>query len=144
MLSIESFMLTDEDCLAILREIKWPNGVICSSCLSKDIIRYGKYNMYQKYLCKECGHIFNDKTGTIFHRSKVPLKVWFFVVLIMQSNLSISELSKTLNMYYDPVYRMAKKLKKSGYLGVIDRKVKEKMVLNMTYIDAGLRLSNKS
>jgi len=88
--------------------------------------------MYQKYLCKECGHIFNDKTGTIFHRSKVPLKVWFFVVLIMQSNLSISELSKTLNMYYDPVYRMVKKLKKSGYLGVIDRKVKEKMVSNIT------------
>lgn len=137
MLNLKSFTLDEKDCLAILRKIKWPDGIICPSCSSKDIIRYGNYNVYQKYLCKGCGYIFNDKTGTIFHRSRVPLRVWFFVAFMMQSNISILELSKTLNMYYDPVYRMVKKLKKSGYISIINRKVKEKMMLNkLTLIQA--------
>ncbi|MEM3437055.1 MAG: transposase [Nitrososphaerales archaeon] len=134
MLTIESFILTEEDCIAILREIKWPNGITCPSCSSKGIIRYGNYGLYQKYLCKGCGYVFNDKTGTIFYRSRVPLKVWFFVAFMLQLNISILELTKTFNMYYDTLYKLVKKLKKSGYLNIINKKVKEKMMLKMTHI----------
>ncbi|MGQ9718328.1 MAG: transposase [Nitrososphaerales archaeon] len=111
MLTLKSFMLTEEDCLITLREMKWPHGIACSSCSSKNVIKHGGYDIYQKYLCKECGYVFNDKTGTIFHRSGVPLRAWFFIALMMQSNLSILEISKILDMYYDPVYRMVKKLR---------------------------------
>jgi transposase-like protein len=125
MLTLESLMLTEEDCLTTLREIRWSNGLTCSFCSSKNVIKHGNYGIYKKYLCKECGCVFNDKTGTIFHGSRVPLRVWFFIALTMQSDMSISEMSKILGMYYDPVYRIVKKLREGGYHKVMSTKLKE-------------------
>lgn len=32
-----------------------PAGVRCKFCGSRDLVRYGKYNNVQRYLCKDCG-----------------------------------------------------------------------------------------
>jgi transposase-like protein len=44
----------------------------CGSCMVKG---HGSYRRSLKcYKCKACGRTFNDKTGTIFHYSKLSLR----------------------------------------------------------------------
>ncbi|MEM4311504.1 MAG: transposase [Nitrososphaerales archaeon] len=75
MLTLDSFLPKEEECLNTLREIRWSNGVTCLSCSSKNVIKYGRYGIYQKYRRENCGSVFNDKGGTIFHRSRMPLRM---------------------------------------------------------------------
>ena len=79
--------------------------------------------LYQRYRCKACERIFNDKTGTIFEDSRLPLKTWFLAALL-QRRMTVSEVSSSLGMYYDTTHRMVAKLRRSAYpdLIVINRR----------------------
>jgi transposase-like protein len=58
----------------LLQQVRWRDGVECPRCRSALTVRNGSYRVYQRYLCKNCGRSFNDKTGTIFAHSKFTLK----------------------------------------------------------------------
>ena len=36
----------------------------------------------KRYFCKSCRRTFNDKTGTIFHYSRLSLRGWFMLMLL--------------------------------------------------------------
>jgi transposase-like protein len=83
------------------------------------VIRSGKHlGLYQRYWCKSCARIFNDKTGTIFEDSRLPLRVWFLAALL-QRGMTIREVSSSLGMYYDTTHRMVAKLRHSAYPDLI-------------------------
>lgn len=50
--------------IEVKKDIELENGINCPHCNSIKIIGYGKYRNRKRYLCKECGKIFNDLTGT--------------------------------------------------------------------------------
>lgn len=133
-------MPDEEECIGVLRRIRWDDGVVCPHCSSRNVIRSGRHlYFYQRYLCKGCGRIFSDKTGTVFEGSRIPLRVWFFTALMLQYKVSILELSKTLEMYYDATYRMVRKLRESIYLNQIERKLKGIVEMDELYVTAGLK-----
>lgn len=139
-MDIGSFMPDEEECVEVLRQVRWAGGVVCPHCSSRDVIRSGRHlRFYQRYLCKGCGRIFNDKTGTVFEGSRIPLRVWFFTALMLQYKVSILELSKTLNMYYDTVYRMVRKLRESMYLNQIECRLRGVVEVDELYVAAGLK-----
>ncbi|EMA50709.1 ISH4-type transposase [Halococcus salifodinae DSM 8989] len=37
------------------------------------MVKYGSYRAFQRYLCKDCNHTFNDKTDAIFVHTKIAL-----------------------------------------------------------------------
>jgi hypothetical protein len=41
---------------------------------AESALRYGSYRVFQRYLCKDCSRMFNDKTGTVFEHSTIPLR----------------------------------------------------------------------
>ncbi|MCD6559894.1 MAG: transposase [Palaeococcus sp.] len=54
-----------EECYRIIRQTRWPEGVICPYCGSKEVQKNGYTPKgAQKYHCKNCGKYFNDLTGT--------------------------------------------------------------------------------
>lgn len=109
----------ERECASLLRQVRWPHGPACPYCLSGAVIRSGRHlGSYQRYRCKSCARIFNDKTGTIFEDSRLPLKVWFLVALL-QRGMTISEVSSSLGMYYDTTHRMVAKLRHSAYPDLI-------------------------
>ena len=60
--------------------------------------------MYQRYLCKNCGRTFNDKTGTIFAHSKLSLKEWYFTIYVfLRFNTSIRQIEAELDLSYRTV-----------------------------------------
>ncbi|HET9805879.1 MAG TPA: hypothetical protein VFP49_03110 [Nitrososphaeraceae archaeon] len=83
-------------CTSLLRKIRWDDYVICPRCQSNNIKKDGLYRSYQKYFCKQCERGFNDKTGTLFHYSHTPLKIWFlalYLYFVLWPGCSIREVS---------------------------------------------------
>ncbi len=111
--------LNEQECVQILRAIRWPGAVACAHCSSARVIRTGRHQtFYQRYRCKSCGRIFNDKTGTIFENSRLPLRVWFLAASL-QRGRSIRSVSNSLGMHYDTTHRIVSRLRRSGFPDLI-------------------------
>lgn len=90
----------------MLAQIRWRDGVSCPRCRAEFVIQYGSYQVFQRYLCKDCGRTFNDKTGTVFEHSAVPLRKWYLAVYTyIRMNVSIRQLDAELAVSYKTVYR---------------------------------------
>jgi transposase-like protein len=96
-------------CTSVLREVRWKkNNVICPRCQSYNIKKDGYYRSYQKYFCKQCKRWFNDKTGTVFHYSHTPLKIWFlamYLYFVLWPGCSIREISIEVDVPFPICYR---------------------------------------
>src|SRR5271165_4873956 len=81
-----------------LERLRWPSGPVCPHCGSiashyylkpKDgprKTRTGAETQRRVWKCKSCRKQFSVTTGTIFHGSKVSLRIWLFVLFEMVGN----------------------------------------------------------
>jgi transposase-like protein len=54
------------------------------------VIKYGSYQEFQRYRCKDCDRTFNDKTGTISAQANIGLdKLLFAFYAFLRFNTSI-------------------------------------------------------
>ena len=64
---------TEDACLAYLEGLRWPNGFVCPSCGVASLpYRASRSRM----MCKDCGHQSTVTAGTIFDKTRTPLRVW--------------------------------------------------------------------
>lgn len=75
-----------------------------------------KPNGCRKYRCKSCGHIFSDTSGTVFHRSRISLQLWFFAINEFFQNRDITsvELAHRLGIRQQKAWKMLALLKKNS------------------------------
>ena len=66
-----------------LAELRWPKGVICPKCGSKNVVSLKK--QIGRYHCNKCKTSFSVLTDTIFERSHLPLTKWFEIITLMLS-----------------------------------------------------------
>lgn len=73
LLELEERFSSERSCLEYLHCLRWPHGFICPRCGS------GKswHNNRGLDECSECGTQTSVTSGTIFHRTKKPLRLWF-------------------------------------------------------------------
>ena len=64
---------TDEACLEYLAHLKWPDGVVCPQCGTKEC-KQTKRGLFQ---CDNCKRQISITSGTIFHGTRKPLTMWF-------------------------------------------------------------------
>src|ERR1700723_3483230 len=89
---------TDDDCLAYLESMRWPNGIRCPVCgesrISKITRKTASKNKRTRiYQCLEetCKTQFSATSGTIFNDSHLPLVKWFMAMaLIVDAKKSMS------------------------------------------------------
>jgi len=94
----------------LLQQVRWRDGVTCPRCRSDRTVRNGSYREFQRYLCKNCGRTFNDKTGTIFAHSKVALRRWLFsLYAFLRFNTSLRQLQCEIEVTYKTVHRRIKR-----------------------------------
>jgi len=74
---------TQDQCLAYLVEMRWPNGVTCPRCGNEKPYKLGKPFKWQCKKCAKNGYRFSPLTGTIFENTNYPLTEWFQVILMM-------------------------------------------------------------
>lgn len=67
---------TEEDCWNYIFDIRWPSGFICPKCSD------GNYWLTDKKLlhCTTCEHQTSITRGTIFHGTRKPLLLWFYII----------------------------------------------------------------
>lgn len=93
--------MDEAKCYELLRAIRWSDGVCCTNCASKSVIKNGhdeKHLNKQRYQCKDCQKNFDDLTDTIFSNSNLTLKVWVLALYLMGLNLSNRQISKELEI----------------------------------------------
>jgi transposase-like protein len=135
--------LPDEGwCTNLLRKARWKDYILCPYCNLNNVKKDGLYRSYQKYFCKQCKRGFNDKTGTIFHYSHIPLKIWFlamYLYFVLWPGCSIREVSLEVVVPYPRCYRfirtVMKKISSSSYYAKLDDNVEG----DEFYIKAGLK-----
>jgi transposase-like protein len=89
---------SDDDCLAYLETMRWPDGIRCPVCGCNRVSKIarktaGKNKRTRIYQCLEatCKQQFSATSGTIFNDSHLPLTKWFLALaLIVDAKKSIS------------------------------------------------------
>ena len=73
LLELETRFSTDNDCRAYLVNLRWPEGFVCPTCQGTKfwLTARGLYH------CTECKRQHSVTAGTIFHRARIPLRLWF-------------------------------------------------------------------
>jgi transposase-like protein len=72
-IEFEKMFSTEEDCFNFLSELKYPDGYCCNSC-GRDEYWINSRNVI---VCKYCRSETSITSGTIFHRSRLPLTTIF-------------------------------------------------------------------
>src|SRR5271155_5189150 len=88
-------------CAAFLSERRWPGGFACPSCGSvRDAALKSRAYTYE---CLDCGRQTSLTAGTVMHRSKLPLTVWFWAAHLMSTHsngMSARQLEDQLGVTY--------------------------------------------
>jgi transposase-like protein len=88
-----------------LREVRWSNGVRCIYCSSLSVIGWGWYR------CKACLRTFNDKSGTDFEYSRIPLNERLFIAYLSGClNVPLLRASIDVGRSYGSVYRSFRRI----------------------------------
>jgi transposase len=105
----------DEACLARLMEVQYGGTEITCPACGVEKAQFHAMNTRKAYACQECGHHIYPCAGTIFHKSRTPLTLWFFAMYLMtstRSGVAAKELERALGVTYKTAWRMAHQLRK--------------------------------
>src|SRR6266704_3900597 len=107
-------LIDEVQCYQTVRELRWPDGVVCPSCESKEVIKRGFDDTEparQRYECHDCYTRFDDLTDTIFAGHHQPLKVWILCLYFMGLNLSNEQIAQELDVDRSDVQQMTTQLR---------------------------------
>jgi transposase-like protein len=100
---------TDEQCLAYIQQMRWPDGVVrCPICGNDKIQKVERKSTSKNkrawfYLCleKTCHHQFSPTSGTLFADTHLPLIVWFHAITLVlnaKKGISAKQLQRDLGI----------------------------------------------
>lgn len=58
------------------KESRFSKEEVCPYCESTSIVKNGKLNRKQRYICKSCKKSFNDLTKSALSCTKLPIEKW--------------------------------------------------------------------
>ena len=109
---------TENRCRQFLLKQRWKNGFSCPKCGHDDAYLIKSRLVFQ---CKSCRHQVSATAGTIFHKTKTPLRKWFWMIYLLSQSkhsYSVLGLQKILKIKtYRNAWTMAHKIRK----GLMDR-----------------------
>jgi transposase-like protein len=136
LIDVTSQFATDEQCLAYLEQMRWPDGIRCPLCgndkISK-VVRKASIVTRKKadgterthkqrtslYQCLEptCKQQFSATSGTIFNDSHLPLNKWFMALALVvdaKKGISANQLKEHLGIgSYRTAWYMAHRIRKA-------------------------------
>lgn len=102
---------TDDRCREALAKLRWPDGVKCPRCQSDKISQVYKRNQFD---CDSCRYQFSATSGTMFHDSKLPLTVWFYVAYILcesKKGISANQVKRMYGMSYKAAWYLCHRIR---------------------------------
>lgn len=96
-MEFERWFRTEQACRDYLANLRWPEGFRCPNCKHS----HGWVNDRDLRRCGSCRRDVSPTAGTIFHRSRIPLRVWFraiWWVTNQKSGVNALGLQRTLGL----------------------------------------------
>ena len=104
----------DAACLTKIMEIQYGGETThCAVCDRRTL--HHQMTKRRAYACQECGHHIYPCAGTIFHKSRTKLTIWFFAMYLMTSTrhgVAAKEIERQLDVTYKCAWRMCHELRK--------------------------------
>ena len=94
-------LLDEAKCYEVIRQLRWPDGVVCLHCRGTGVVRNGhddRERHRQRYLCKTCKYRFDDLTGTVLAGHHQPVSTWILGSYFMGVNLSNRQIAHELGL----------------------------------------------
>ena len=104
----------ETSCAAFLFERRWPEGFVCPACGNGHAASLK--SRVHTYECLGCGRQTSITAGTVMHRSKLPLTVWFWAAHLMATHsngMSALQFEAQLGITYKTAWLLAQKLRRS-------------------------------
>lgn len=76
----------------------------CPHCGSRRIIKFGMNKGKQRYICKDCGKVFVESTGTIAYKSRYSFKTWSDYVTCMISGHTLRYSAEACGINYKTAF----------------------------------------
>lgn len=149
---------TPEACNDFIESIRWPDGVSCPECQSKNVTKYQKKVGTRTrlntstgerevktvparilYFCVACKFQFSATTGTIFNDTHLDLEKWFMAVALMvnaKKGLSALQIKRDLNVAYKTAWYLNHRIRKAMALieGADETQLTGTVEVDETYI----------
>jgi ribosomal protein L37AE/L43A len=96
---------TEAQCRDALFNRRWPDGFVCPECTNAT----GCMLIRGVYQCHRCHHQTSMTAGTIFHATKLPLRLWFLAIYLLtqrKKSLSALQLSRDLGVSYNTAWKL--------------------------------------
>ena len=110
---VQEWFPDDGACLEYLARVRWPDGFVCPACGGGRSWRTGR----GLWMCVGCSHKTSVTAGTIFHRTRTPLSVWFaaiWFVTATKNGISAASLQQVLGFgSYETAWAWLHKLRRA-------------------------------
>src|SRR5712691_4799183 len=123
----------DEACRTYLAACRWPEGFRCSRCEQAEVFALPRRRLWQ---CKTCGRQTSLTAGTVLHRTRLPLTVWFWATYLMTTHtpgLSAVQLQRQLGLSYETAWALLHKLRRA-MVRPSREALKERVEVDETYV----------
>ena len=104
---------TEEQCRAIVIELRWPDGFECPACGGRAHSLVKTRGLFQ---CSTCRRQTSPIAGTIFAATKLPLHIWFRAMYHMtqtKQGISSIELGRRLGVSQPTAWKSSTNSNKS-------------------------------
>lgn len=104
---------TEQDCVRYLIKRKWPDGFRCPRC---DHDQAYLITSRRKYQCKRCLHQTTVTANTIFHKTRKPIRDWFWAIYLVATRTtgsSARQLQYDLGISYPTAWSWCHKIRKA-------------------------------
>jgi transposase-like protein len=101
----------EQACWDYLVRVRWPKGLRCPGCRSS---RMGFHKTRRLFECRVCKKQVSATAGSIFHKTRVPLRSWFWTIFFTATSkkgVPALYLQKHLGLNYRTAWLMAHKIR---------------------------------
>jgi hypothetical protein len=123
LIDVNKEFASDAQCLEYLEQMRWPDGVRCTTCGGARISRItrekeNKNRRKKLYQCLTlgCKVQFSATSGTLFNDSHLPLNKWFLAIALMtnaKKGLSAKQMQRDLKVTYRTAWHLCHRIRKA-------------------------------
>jgi len=102
----------DHACLEWLKKYLYPDGIFCKPC--GKVTSHSRLPKLPVYSCNRCGSHTHPMAGTIFERSRTPLKHWFYAMFLISATrcgISAKQIQRETGVTYKTAWRMFRQIR---------------------------------
>jgi len=135
---------TEEDAINYYLKIRYNGVITCPHCGNKtNIYRYK--NLNKQFHCYKCKKPFSPLHDTIFWRSHIEIRDWFYVIMSFlndRSGISAKNIERQMDISYPSALRMLHKIREAMSNEVTAKTFKNIVEVDETYVGGKPRKYN--